>query len=107
MVDAAPGEFEAGFGPGGQTREHVVLLRALGVQTVICVVNKMDLIEWSQERFDEIVVRLKKFLKKKGFKDKNTQFIPGSGFTGANLIEPLAEGVAPWYTGQSISNYLT
>lgn len=42
VVDAATGEFEAGFDRGGQTREHLVLVRSLGVSQVIVVVNKLD-----------------------------------------------------------------
>lgn len=42
VIDAKDGAFEAGFGPRGQTREHVLLLRALGVRDVVVVVNKMD-----------------------------------------------------------------
>ena len=42
VVDAATGEFEAGFDKGGQTREHLVLVRSLGVSQVIVAVNKLD-----------------------------------------------------------------
>jgi translation elongation factor EF-1alpha len=41
-VDASPGEFEAGFDRGGQTREHALLVRSLGVRELIVGVNKMD-----------------------------------------------------------------
>lgn len=42
VVDAATGEFEAGFERGGQTREHLVLVRSLGVSQVVVAVNKLD-----------------------------------------------------------------
>ena len=42
MVDATTGEFEAGFEAGGQTREHAILVRSLGVRQMIVSVNKMD-----------------------------------------------------------------
>jgi len=42
VVDAATGEFEAGFDRGGQTREHLLLVRSLGVSQVIVAVNKLD-----------------------------------------------------------------
>lgn len=42
VVDASTGEFEAGFDKGGQTREHLVLVRSLGVSQVIVAVNKLD-----------------------------------------------------------------
>jgi elongation factor 1 alpha-like protein len=44
VVDASTGEFESGFGPGGQTREHALLVRSLGVQQVVVVVNKLDVV---------------------------------------------------------------
>jgi elongation factor 1 alpha-like protein len=42
VVDAGIGQFEAGFERGGQTREHVILVRSLGVSQVIVAVNKLD-----------------------------------------------------------------
>ena len=42
VVDAAVGEFEAGFERGGQTREHLLLVRSLGVSQVVVAINKLD-----------------------------------------------------------------
>jgi elongation factor 1 alpha-like protein len=44
VVDGSPGEFEAGFDRGGQTREHAWLVRSLGVKEIIVGVNKMDVV---------------------------------------------------------------
>lgn len=44
VVDSAMGEFEAGFERGGQTKEHLLLVRSLGVTQVIVAVNKLDLV---------------------------------------------------------------
>ena len=44
VVDGSPGEFEAGFERGGQTREHAWLVRSLGVREIIVGINKMDLV---------------------------------------------------------------
>ena len=44
VVDSATGEFEAGFERGGQTREHVLLVRSLGVGQVVVAVNKLDMV---------------------------------------------------------------
>ena len=42
VVDASPGEFEVGFDRSGQTREHMLLVRSLGVSQVVVAVNKLD-----------------------------------------------------------------
>lgn len=96
VVDSRPGEFETGFEFGGQTREHALLLRALGVSQIICAVNKMDTIGWSQERFEEIVKKLSTFLKSSGYKDSDVTYVPLSGWTGDNLIAPINPPLA-WY----------
>jgi elongation factor 1 alpha-like protein len=44
VIGASRGEFEAGFDRGGQTREHVVLVRSLGVTQIVVAVNKLDLV---------------------------------------------------------------
>ena len=45
VVDSATDEFEAGFERGGQTREHIVLVRSLGVGQVVVAVNKLDMVK--------------------------------------------------------------
>jgi elongation factor 1 alpha-like protein len=47
VVDASTGEFEAGFDRNGQTREHLVLVRSLGVSQVVVAVNKLDQVRHS------------------------------------------------------------
>ena len=70
-----------------QTREHALLVRSLGVSQLIVAVNKLDTVDWSKDRFDEIVGKLGKFLKTQvGFKGSDLTFVPVSGLTGANLI---------------------
>ena len=44
VIGASTGEFEAGFDRGGQTREHVVLVRSLGVTQIVAAINKLDLV---------------------------------------------------------------
>merc|ERR1719362_2222815 len=66
VVNATTGEFEAGFEAGGQTREHAVLVRSLGVSQLIVAVNKLDTVEWSKERFDNIASKMRLFLTKQG-----------------------------------------
>lgn len=88
VVDATRGEFETGFQAGGQTREHTLLVRSLGVKSLVVVVNKMDNVDWNWHRFRDIVEQLRPFLKQVGFNlNDDVQFIPVSGLTGDNLVE--------------------
>lgn len=50
VVDATTGEFEAGFERGGQTREHLVLVRSLGVSQVVVAVNKLDQVGFHENK---------------------------------------------------------
>ncbi|KDE08186.1 hypothetical protein MVLG_01665 [Microbotryum lychnidis-dioicae p1A1 Lamole] len=109
VISARKGEFETGFEKGGQTREHAMLVKTAGVQKLVVVVNKMDdpTVNWDKARFDEIQGKLTPFLKGTGYNVKtDVQFIPISGFTGANLKEDVDRKVAPWVEGVSLLNFL-
>ncbi|CAL1544334.1 unnamed protein product [Lymnaea stagnalis] len=100
VINATRGEFETGFDAGGQTREHALLARSLGVGQIIVAVNKMDTVEWSQERYQTITKKIGQFLTKQaGFKDSDISFIPCSGLIGENLTKPSSEPkLIEWYT---------
>jgi elongation factor 1 alpha-like protein len=51
VVDSSTGEFEAGFEAGGQTREHALLVRSLGVTQIIVAVNKLDNVRYNLNEF--------------------------------------------------------
>ncbi|XP_014615382.1 PREDICTED: HBS1-like protein isoform X2 [Polistes canadensis] len=106
VVDATRGEFETGFDSGGQTREHALLLRSLGVSQLAVVVNKLDTVNWSKERFNEIVDKMSVFLKQAGYRETIT-FVPCSGLSGENVVtSPKAEGLSNWYTGPTLVNVI-
>nr|XP_048281084.1 HBS1-like protein isoform X3 [Myodes glareolus] len=103
VVDASRGEFEAGFETGGQTREHGLLVRSLGVTQLAVAVNKMDQVNWQQERFQEITGKLGHFLKQAGFKESDVAFIPTSGLSGENLItRSQSSELTTWYKGSCL-----
>ncbi|XP_038057818.1 HBS1-like protein isoform X2 [Patiria miniata] len=103
VVDATRGEFETGFDSGGQTREHALLVRSLGVTQLAVAINKLDTVGWSEERFNEIVGKLGQFLKQAGFKESDVQYIPCSGLTGENLKDKAKEpALTKWYNGPSL-----
>ncbi|KAL9940642.1 hypothetical protein V8E36_000130 [Tilletia maclaganii] len=107
VIDAALGAFEAGFGPNGQTREHALLLRSLGVQQLVVVVNKLDAVDWNQGRFEEIAEQLKPFLTKSGFDVGKIQFIPCGAAIGENLGARSADGaLSSWYSGPVLVDVL-
>ncbi|BGP51203.1 translation termination factor GTPase eRF3 [Rhodotorula kratochvilovae] len=109
VISARKGEFETGFEKGGQTREHAMLVKTAGVQKLIVVVNKMDdpTVNWDKTRYDEIVSKLSPFLKGTGYNLKtDVTFIPVSGFTGANIKEPVDRKLAPWVEGPPLLSFL-
>jgi len=101
VISARKGEFETGFDRGGQTREHAMLAKTLGVSYLVVVINKMDdpTVKWEKKRFDECVTKLRPFLKGCGFRiKKEVKFIPISGLTGANVIDEVTSSVCPWWS---------
>jgi elongation factor 1-alpha len=106
FVSAKRGEFEAGIGPGGQTREHGFLAFTLGVRQLIVAVNKMDdaSVNWSQERYNEVKNEVSRMLKMVGYKTEKIPFVPTSGWTGDNLVKPSDK--MPWYKGPTLIDAL-
>ena len=102
VVSAKPGEFEAGMSPEGQTREHIMLAYTMGITQMVVAITKMDITEppWSKERYEQIVNELKKFMGRLGFKVDKIPFVPVSGWTGDNIIEPSPN--MPWYKGPTL-----
>ncbi len=92
-------EFNGGFAENGQTKEHAVLARSLGIRQLIVCVNKMDSVGWSQTEYDSIINRIQPFLVQTGFEEKNIWPIPVSGLGGGNLCNPISSSVCPWYSG--------
>ncbi|MCL2173064.1 MAG: translation elongation factor EF-1 subunit alpha [Candidatus Bathyarchaeota archaeon] len=99
---AKKGEFEAGIGPGGQTREHAFLAFTLGIRQLIVGINKMDdsTVNWSKERYEEMKNEISRMLKMVGFKIEKINFIPVSGLKGDNLATKSPN--MPWYTGPTM-----
>ncbi|KAI4603972.1 Hsp70 suppressor, GTPase facilitates ribosomal subunit dissociation [Pestalotiopsis sp. 9143b] len=100
VVDASTGSFESGL--KGQTREHSLLIRSMGVSRVIVAVNKLDTVGWSQERFDEITHQVSGFMSTTGFQLKNISFVPVSGLNGDNIIKKSPDPALDWYTGDTL-----
>ncbi|KAH6605883.1 eukaryotic peptide chain release factor gtp-binding subunit [Trichoderma cornu-damae] len=109
VISARKGEYETGFERGGQTREHAMLAKTQGVNKLIVVINKMDdlTVEWSEERYKECTTKLQQFLKGTGYNLKtDVYFMPVAAQTSMNIKDRLPAGVAPWWKGPSLLEYL-
>lgn len=109
VVDATTGEFEAGFEKGGQTREHLLLTRSLGVAQVIVAINKLDQVEWSESRYEEICAVLRPFLAQSGFHPSKTKFVPVGAMQGINLLQREgadSSSLREWYSGPTLVDFL-
>jgi sulfate adenylyltransferase subunit 1 len=93
---------DARKGLSRQTRRHSLILSMLGVRNVVLAVNKMDLIGWSQNRFDRIVAEYAAYADSLGFTEMVG--IPLSALSGDNVVHP---GIAaPWYEGPTLLRYI-
>ncbi|ADY01755.1 MAG: translation elongation factor EF-1 subunit alpha [Vulcanisaeta sp.] len=100
VVSARPGEFETGIGPQGQTREHLFLAATLGIRQVIVAVNKMDVVNYDQKRYEQIKAEIGKFMKLLGYDPSKVPFIPVSALRGDNIKEKSSN--MPWYNGPTL-----
>ncbi|MFW5767644.1 MAG: sulfate adenylyltransferase subunit 1, partial [Bacteroidota bacterium] len=85
-----------------QTKRHTFLVNLLGIKHVVVAINKMDLEEYSEKRYNEIVEEYKSFITGLNIPDVN--FIPISALKGDNVVE-LSEHM-PWYHGKSMLEFL-
>ncbi|MFB6300771.1 MAG: translation elongation factor EF-1 subunit alpha [Halobacteriales archaeon] len=83
-----------------QTQEHVFLARTLGIGELIVAVNKMDMVEYDQDRYQEVVAEVEELLNQVQFPTEDASFIPTSALDGDNVAEPSEN--TPWYDGQTI-----
>ena len=85
-----------------QTHRHTFLVSLLGIRHIVLAVNKMDLVDFSRERYEEITSEYMKFAKGLGIPD--IQSIPLSALDGDNVVEK--SGRMPWYDGPALMDYL-
>jgi bifunctional enzyme CysN/CysC len=95
LIDARKGVLE-------QTRRHAFLSSLLGIPHLVLCVNKMDLVDWSQERFEEIQDEFSAFASKLHVSDLS--FIPVSALQGDNVVDKSMN--MPWYQGSSLLHHI-
>jgi len=95
LLDARLGVIE-------QSRRHACIASLLRIPHLVVAVNKMDLVDWSEERFIEIRNQFEEFLPRLDMKD--VKFIPVSALHGDNVVDPSAH--TPWYPGPTLLGHL-
>ncbi|QNI02373.1 sulfate adenylyltransferase subunit CysN [Halomonas sp. SH5A2] len=89
---------DARHGVQTQTRRHSFIADLLGIQHLIVAINKMDLVDYSEERFEEIKAEYQQVAEKLNAPD--IQFVPMSALEGDNVVNASAN--MPWYQGETL-----
>ncbi|HEY3738063.1 MAG TPA: adenylyl-sulfate kinase [Jatrophihabitans sp.] len=95
LIDARNGVLE-------QSRRHAFLASLLGIPHLVLCINKMDLVDFSQERFEEIRADFRRFATKLEVNDLT--FIPMSALSGDNVV--ARSEAMPWYEGAALLHHL-
>ncbi|MFK8265698.1 sulfate adenylyltransferase subunit 1 [Capnocytophaga cynodegmi] len=91
LIDARNGVIE-------QTKRHSIIASLLNIPHVLVAINKMDLVDFSQQRFEEIKTEYQKVAEALGL--KNVEFIPISALKGDNIVDKSTQ--MDWYKGDSL-----
>ncbi|EFW91977.1 elongation factor 1-alpha [Haladaptatus paucihalophilus DX253] len=87
-------------GVAPQTQEHVFLSKTLGINELIIAVNKMDVVDYSEDKYEAVKDEVSKLLKQVNFKSDDATFVPTSAFEGDNVSEQSDN--TPWYDGPTL-----
>ena len=83
-----------------QTKEHVWLLRTMGVKSLAVLINKMDVVNYDEAKFKKAVEDVKAVIKQAGYDPETTPFIPGSALMGPGISKKSEE--MAWYKGPTV-----
>ncbi len=100
QADAAFLVIAAKSGVQPQTTEHLWLLRTMGVQNLAVAINKMDEVEYSEEKFNKVKEDISVLLKQVGINVEKTPFLAVSGLKGENIAKKSDK--MAWYKGETI-----
>ena len=95
---------DARKGVVGQTHRHFFINNLLRLKEIVVAVNKMDLVNYSEEVFNNIVTEFRELQAESSFKEQNIRFIPVSALWGENIAERSSE--MDWYTGPTVLEHL-
>ncbi|RXP55489.1 sulfate adenylyltransferase [Lutibacter sp. HS1-25] len=97
LIDARHGVIE-------QTYRHFFINNLLRIKDVIVAINKMDLVDFSEERYNKIKADFQKLVDKSDYEDQHITFIPVSALKGDNVVDGSEK--MPWYKGQTLLEHL-
>ncbi|NEW80029.1 MAG: sulfate adenylyltransferase [Gelidibacter sp.] len=97
LIDARHGVIE-------QTYRHFFINNLLRIKDVIVAVNKMDLVNFSEERYNEIKADFEKLVEKSDYEDQHITYIPVSALKGDNVVEKST--VMTWFNGETLLDHL-
>lgn len=100
QADAAFLVIAAPSGVQPQTTEHLWLLRTMGVKNLSIAINKMDAVEYKEDKFKQVKDDVSKLLKQVGINPDTTTFVACSGLQGDNIVKKSEN--MPWYKGPTI-----
>ena len=89
--------------PGGvqpQTTEHLWLLRTMGVKNLSIIINKMDAVDYKEEKYNQVKADVSKLLQQVGINPETTVFIAASGLMGDNIVKKSTN--MSWYKGPTV-----
>ncbi|MGB5437172.1 MAG: GTP-binding protein, partial [Maribacter sp.] len=97
LIDARKGVIE-------QTNRHFFINNLLRIKNVIVAINKMDLVDYSEETYKAIKADFEALMKKRDYQEQHITFIPVSALKGDNVVHKTKK--MPWYTGQTLLDHL-
>jgi sulfate adenylyltransferase subunit 1 len=97
LIDARKGVIE-------QTNRHFFINNLLRIKDVVVAINKMDLVDYSEETYNKIKVDFTELMSKRDYKDQTITFIPVSALKGDNVVNKSEK--MPWYKGESLLEHL-
>lgn len=97
LIDARKGVIE-------QTHRHFFINNLLRVKDVIVAINKMDLVDFSEETYNSIKADFEELMEKRDYQDQKITFIPVSALKGDNVVNRSEQ--MPWYKGQTLLEHL-
>lgn len=97
LIDARKGVIE-------QTNRHFFINNLLRIKDVVVAINKMDLVDYSEDIYNKIKADFESLMSKRDYQDQKITFIPVSALKGDNVVN--RSGKMPWFTGQSLLEHL-